>query len=101
MRLSLITCLGGCHRWKMVIKMLGKQQRSTRCGRSKSPVIYLSTWPALTLTHRFIFPSEPPEGVIDLTTIEYSRSFYFNPYSGELSLEFPKAEVKCPGGILA
>ena len=50
-------------------------------------------------THRFIFPPEPSEDIIDLSISE--RSFYFNPYSGELSLEFPKAEVKCPGGILA
>ncbi|GAA5955129.1 hypothetical protein JCM3765_003203 [Sporobolomyces pararoseus] len=27
--------------------------------------------------------------------------FYYNPYSGELSLEFPKASTKCRGGILA
>jgi DNA repair protein RAD5 len=27
--------------------------------------------------------------------------FYFNSYSGELSLEFPKAERNCKGGILA
>lgn len=53
----------------------------------------------ITPAHRFVFPSEPSADIIDLTTNE--RSFYFNPYSGELSLEFPKAEVKCPGGILA
>ncbi|GAA6061262.1 hypothetical protein JCM10212_000703 [Sporobolomyces blumeae] len=27
--------------------------------------------------------------------------FYYNPYSGDLSLEFPKASTKCRGGILA
>ena len=80
--------------------MLGKQLRSTHYGRSKSPG-YLPTRPALTLARRFAFPSEPSEDVIDLTMVEQPRPFYFNPYSGELSLEFPKAEVKCPGGILA
>ncbi|ORY86134.1 SNF2 family N-terminal domain-domain-containing protein [Protomyces lactucae-debilis] len=30
-----------------------------------------------------------------------SESFYMNPYSGELSLEFPKAMDECRGGILA
>ena len=60
---------------------------------------YLFVWLALTLMYRFVFPSEPLEGIVDLTMAE--RSFYFNPYSGELSLEFPKAEIKCPGGILA
>ncbi|CCM03639.1 uncharacterized protein FIBRA_05783 [Fibroporia radiculosa] len=48
---------------------------------------------------RFIFPPEPADGVIDLTADE--RAFYFNEYSGELSLEFPRAERKCRGGILA
>ena len=28
-------------------------------------------------------------------------SFYYNPYSGELSLEFPTASTSCRGGILA
>jgi DNA repair protein RAD5 len=36
---------------------------------------------------------------IDLTDDE--KLFYFNPYSGELSLSFPKAERNCKGGILA
>ena len=37
--------------------------------------------------------------MIDLTADEHP--FYFNPYSGELSLKFPKAERQCKGGILA
>lgn len=48
---------------------------------------------------RYTFPSEAVDGIVDLTADE--RPFYFNPYSGELSLEFPKAERKCKGGILA
>lgn len=42
---------------------------------------------------------EPTDGVIDLTSDE--RPFYFNEFSGELSLDFPKAERKFKGGILA
>ena len=37
--------------------------------------------------------------VIDLTADD--NLFYFNPYSGELRLDFPKAERNCRGGILA
>ncbi|KAJ4299711.1 DNA helicase rad5 [Kalmusia sp. IMI 367209] len=33
--------------------------------------------------------------------IEDQTNFYVNPYSGELSLEFPKQEQNCLGGILA
>ncbi|TRM65841.1 SNF2 family N-terminal domain-containing protein [Schizophyllum amplum] len=40
-----------------------------------------------------------PGEVIDLTAED--RPFYFNPYSGELSLEFPRTERTCRGGILA
>ena len=51
--------------------------------------------------HRYIFPPEPNfnSGNIDLTADE--QSFYFNPYSGEFSLEVPRVERKCRGGILA
>lgn len=48
---------------------------------------------------RYAFPAEPREGLIDLT--EDEKPFYFNPYSGELSLEFPKSELKLKGGVLA
>jgi DNA repair protein RAD5 len=37
--------------------------------------------------------------IIDLTADD--KLFYFNRYSGELSLDFPKAERNCRGGILA
>ena len=36
---------------------------------------------------------------IDLTADD--KLFYFNSCSGELSLDFPKAERNCRGGILA
>ncbi|KAL4070532.1 SNF2 family N-terminal domain-containing protein [Scleroderma citrinum] len=51
------------------------------------------------LWSEYAFPSEPRDGVVDLT--EDERPFYFNAYSGELSLDFPKAELKLKGGILA
>lgn len=53
------------------------------------------------LWSQYIFPAEPnsKSGGIDLTADE--KAFYFNPYSGELSLSVPKAERQCRGGILA
>lgn len=50
-------------------------------------------------TYRYCFPPEPTDGVMDLTADD--RPFYLNSYSGEMSLDFPKAERKCKGGILA
>ncbi|KAL0951755.1 hypothetical protein HGRIS_008427 [Hohenbuehelia grisea] len=47
----------------------------------------------------YAFPPLPStDDIIDLTD---DRPFYFNPYSGELSLQFPKAVKNCRGGILA
>ena len=37
----------------------------------------------------------------DVPAVVNQSSFYVNPYSGELSLEFPKQEQHCLGGILA
>ncbi|EPQ60320.1 hypothetical protein GLOTRDRAFT_112995 [Gloeophyllum trabeum ATCC 11539] len=52
------------------------------------------------LWNEYIFPDTPEEGgIIDLTADD--QPFYFNPYSGELSLQFPTAVRKCRGGILA
>ncbi|KAG1896321.1 SNF2 family N-terminal domain-containing protein [Suillus fuscotomentosus] len=51
------------------------------------------------LWSKYAFPAEPRDGIIDLTADE--KPFYFNPYSGELSLDFPKAERTLKGGILA
>ncbi|KAF8956086.1 RAD5-like protein [Flammula alnicola] len=49
------------------------------------------------LWSEYSFPSEPimDGAMIDLTADE--KLFYFNPYSGELSLAFPKAERNCRG----
>ncbi|KAJ7508564.1 DNA repair protein RAD5 [Mycena galericulata] len=51
------------------------------------------------LWSQYAFPHTHDGGIIDLTAEQ--KPFYFNPYSGELSLEFPKAERKGRGGILA
>ncbi|KAJ3518013.1 hypothetical protein NLJ89_g135 [Agrocybe chaxingu] len=53
------------------------------------------------LWSQYTFPQEP---VMDGDTIDLTaddKLFYFNSYSGELSLDFPKAERNCKGGILA
>jgi DNA repair protein RAD5 len=33
--------------------------------------------------------------------VDPSRKFYWNPYSGELSMTFPTSNTKSKGGILA
>ncbi|KAG5652932.1 hypothetical protein H0H81_003075 [Sphagnurus paluster] len=48
---------------------------------------------------QYFFPPKPDGGYIDLTADEIP--FYMNPYSGEMSLDFPKSERNFRGGILA
>ncbi|EJD52191.1 hypothetical protein AURDEDRAFT_159046 [Auricularia subglabra TFB-10046 SS5] len=54
------------------------------------------------LWDEYTFPHDIGDGgddmVVDLT--EEDRPFYFNSYSGELSLAFPKAERKCRGEMV-
>ena len=38
---------------------------------------------------------------VELLAVDNQPTFYVNPYSGELSLEFPRQEQHCLGGILA
>lgn len=61
-------------------------------------VSYIVLKTNLTSRSRYGFPTAPG-GVIDLTVDD--KVFYFNEYSGELTLKFPKAERKFKGGILA
>ncbi|KIK70544.1 hypothetical protein GYMLUDRAFT_148103 [Collybiopsis luxurians FD-317 M1] len=51
------------------------------------------------LWSEYTFPPKPHGGFIDLT--QDDKLFYLNPYSGEMSLDFPKSERNCKGGILA
>lgn len=58
------------------------------------------------LTYRYAFRKdqaigEPIEIEDDDDIVDPSRKFYWNPYSGELSLDFPKSENNSRGGILA
>lgn len=41
------------------------------------------------------------ENSIDIPSKGQQEKFYVNPYSGDLSLKFPRQEQSCLGGILA
>lgn len=80
--------------------MLGKLLRWILCGKSKSSGLTVRIDYIDYRCIRYIFPPEPDEtGALDLTKDD--TSFYLNPYSGELSIEFPKVNRSCRGGILA
>ena len=52
------------------------------------------------LWEEYTWPLKNVDGQ-DIPTIANQSSFYVNPYSGELSLDFPVQEQHCLGGILA
>ena len=56
--------------------------------------------------HRYAFKKEhaTDEPILiedDDDVIDPSRKFYWNPYSGELSMTFPTSNTNAKGGILA
>ena len=71
--------------------MVGKEkdERSGKHERSMHPLWEEYQWPI-----KDVDDNELP-AVVD------QKSFYVNPYSGELSLDFPAQEQHCLGGILA
>jgi DNA repair protein RAD5 len=70
--------------------MLAKE-KDKKSGRELSmhPLWEEYTWPTKDVDDR------------DLPAVEGLAHFYVNPYSGELSLDFPAQEQHCLGGILA
>ncbi|ORY17166.1 SNF2 family N-terminal domain-domain-containing protein [Clohesyomyces aquaticus] len=52
------------------------------------------------LWEEYAWPTQDADN-IPLPTVDEQMMFYVNPYSGELSLEFPRQEQNCLGGILA
>lgn len=69
-------------------------------------VIRLSYCMIAQASCRYAFRKEHPEGQPievddDDDFVDASRKFYWNPYSGELSLTFPVSNTTSKGGILA
>ena len=83
------------------VKYIFRARRAVVTPSLERVLIFLAVYAYFILQQpvRYIFPLEPTSGPIDLTADE--MPFYFNEYSGELSLEFPKAERHFRGGILA
>ncbi|KAM7197208.1 DNA repair protein rad5 [Naviculisporaceae sp. PSN 640] len=52
------------------------------------------------LWEEYLWPTKDPDDK-DLPLFPEQPSFYLNPYSGDMSLEFPQQEQHCLGGILA
>ena len=66
-----------------------KDEKSDETEVSMHPLWEEYTWPVKDVDDQ------------DVPAVINQSSFYVNPYSGDLSLEFPKQEQHCLGGILA
>ena len=66
-----------------------KDEKSQDKEVSMHPLWEEYTWPAKDMDNQ------------DLAIVVGQNTFYVNPYSGELSLDFPAQEQNCLGGILA
>lgn len=71
--------------------MMGKEKDENAKGKELSmhPLWEEYSWPVKNVEDK------------DLPMVVNQNSFYVNPYSGELSLDFPVQEQHCLGGILA
>lgn len=66
-----------------------KDEKSENKESSMHPLWEEYTWPTKDMDDQ------------DLPSVIRQESFYVNPYSGEMSLEFPVQEHHCLGGVLA
>ena len=66
-----------------------KDEKFKNKERSMHPLWEEYKWPVKDMDDR------------EVPGVAYQDSFYVNPYSGELSLDFPEQEQHCLGGILA
>ena len=71
--------------------MMGKEKDQKTAGKELSmhPLWEEYAWPTRDVDDK------------ELPTVHNQDKFYINPYSGELSLDFPVQEQNCLGGILA
>ncbi|KAL4930845.1 DEAD/DEAH box helicase [Aspergillus undulatus] len=76
---------------KQALHWMLSKEKDLKSGREKSihPLWEQYVWPLKDVDDK------------ELPIIEGIEHFYVNPYSGELSLEFPVQEQHCLGGILA
>ncbi|KAL2851512.1 SNF2 family N-terminal domain-containing protein [Aspergillus pseudoustus] len=76
---------------KQALHWMLAKEKDKKSGRELSmhPLWEQYTWPLKDVDDK------------DLPAVEGIKHFYVNPYSGELSLDFPAQEQHCLGGVLA
>lgn len=84
----------------MDLRKYQKQALYWMVGKEKDEALKHKEVSMHPLWEEYEWPTQDADNV-PLPIIDDQQKFYVNPYSGELSLEFPKQEQNCLGGILA
>ncbi|KAF2468800.1 uncharacterized protein BDR25DRAFT_289704 [Lindgomyces ingoldianus] len=77
-----------------------KQALHWMVGKEKDEVLQHKEASMHPLWEEYEWPSQDADNM-PVPIVDNQAMFYVNPYSGELSLDFPKQEQNCLGGILA
>ncbi|CAO2655269.1 Nn.00g103330.m01.CDS01 [Neocucurbitaria sp. VM-36] len=86
--------------FRMDLRKYQKQALFWMVGKEKDESLMHKETSMHPLWEEYQWPTQDAENQ-PLPAIEHQTMFYVNPYSGELSLEFPRQEQNCLGGILA
>lgn len=86
--------------FRMDLRKYQKQALYWMVGKEKDETLEDRETSMHPLWEEYQWPSQDADNQ-PVPVIEDQTMFYVNPYSGELSLEFPKQEQNCLGGILA
>jgi DNA repair protein RAD5 len=86
--------------FQMDLRKYQKQALFWMVGKEKDESLESKETSMHPLWEEYQWPTQDAENET-LPTIEDQTMFYVNPYSGELSLEFPRQEQNCLGGVLA
>ncbi|KAI8931945.1 hypothetical protein NX059_010846 [Plenodomus lindquistii] len=84
----------------MDLRKYQKQALYWMVGKEKDKALSHSETSMHPLWEEYQWPTQDTDNQ-PLPIIEDQTMFYVNPYSGELSLEFPRQEQNCLGGVLA
>ncbi|KAF1960897.1 hypothetical protein CC80DRAFT_532445 [Byssothecium circinans] len=86
--------------FRMDLRKYQKQALHWMVGKEKDESLANKEESMHPLWEEYQWPTEDADSM-PVPAIEDQAMFYVNPYSGELSLDFPKQDQNCLGGVLA
>ncbi|CAI6300859.1 unnamed protein product [Periconia digitata] len=89
-----------CDTFRLSLRKYQRQALHWMVGKEKAEALDHKDESMHPLWEEYEWPSQDADSN-SVPVIEDQTMFYVNPYSGQLSLEFPRQEQNCLGGILA